>query len=366
MHKYILKFAYMQKKQYFCSMNILLTGVGAPGVQGTLYALRELKGRIIGTDVDEMAVGKYLCDDFAPIARASEKEKYLSDIMRLCREKKVDCIVPQNTAELPILAEHLTDFLNIGTKIVVSSKQSIECANNKYRLLCKARELNILTGEFSICTNFDDLCEQVKLRQDAGLLTVVKPPCGNGSRGVRIIIQSDKRDRKEDFYNTKPSSLYCTLEELHTVLGEEFPELLVMDFLPGDEYTVDVLRTEDQFVVLPRKREKMRSGITFQASLERNESIIKASKQLSEALDLRFCFGFQFKKNAEGRPALLECNPRVQGTMVMSAMAGANIIAEAVRNCLQLQPRTMNIDWSTRLVRYWGAVGVNETGVVKI
>jgi len=50
----------------------------------------------------------------------------------------------------------------------------------------------------------------------------------------------------------------------------------------------------------------------------------------------------------------------------MSAMAVANIIAAAVRDCLQLPPESMQIDWNTRLVRYWGAIGVNEAGVVKI
>ena len=60
----------MQKKQYFCIMNILLTGVGAPGVQGTLYALRELRGHIIGVDADKWAVGQYLCDEFLTIAKA--------------------------------------------------------------------------------------------------------------------------------------------------------------------------------------------------------------------------------------------------------------------------------------------------------
>lgn len=356
----------MQKKHYFCSMNILLTGVGAPGVQGTIYALRAIQGHIIGTDADEMAVGQYLCDEFFSIAKAKETERYLSDLMSLCKEKKIDCIVPQNTAELPVLAEHKSAFEQIGTKILVSDQQSIADANNKYRLLCKAQELAIPTGSFSLCSHFEQLADQVAWRREAGLLTVVKPPCGNGSRGVRVIIAGEGRNRKEDFYNSKPSSLYCTLEELHAVLGDQFPELLVMDYLPGEEYTVDVLRTDRQFVALPRKREAMRSGITFRASLEKNEAIMDAVEKLSEALNLRYCFGFQFKKDADGKPVLLECNPRVQGTMVMSAMAGANIIAAAVRDCLQLPSEPMQIDWNTRLIRYWGAIGVNEAGVVKI
>lgn len=345
---------------------ILLTGVGAPGTQGTIYALRALNAVIIGTDVDPQAVGKYLCDDFYTLPLAINEEAYLSRLKSLCLSKHVNVIVPQNTAELLLLATNREVLTGLGVQVLISKYSAIEQANNKYKLLQLARELGIPTGTFSLCGDFESLSRAYYERREKGLLTVVKPPCGNGSRGVRVLIDED-RDRKLDFYTQKPSSLYCTLNELHSIIGDDFPELLIMDYLDGDEYTIDVLRTENQFIALPRKREIVRSGITFRASMEKNEEIIEACRKLSEAMDLQYCFGFQFKKNNDGVPVLLECNPRVQGSMVMSVIAGANIIAEAVR-CLvaeKSQP-IINIDWHTRFIRYWGAISVNDAGVVKI
>ncbi len=345
---------------------ILLTGVGAPGVQGTLYSLREIGGTIIGTDADESAVGQYLCDEFHTLPLSSETDSYLTALTKLCEARQVDAIVPQNTAELQILANHKQLFSKLGTHVLVSNPLSIEQANNKYHLLQVANSLEVPTGEFTVCEDIDSLRTQVEQRRSKGLLTVVKPPCGNGSRGVRVIIDAHDRDRCNDFYHKKPSSLFCTLDELHAIIGDEFPELLVMDYLEGEEYTVDILRTDSRFIAIPRKREVMRCGITFRASLERDKQIIEACRQLSDAIDLEYCFGFQFKRNREGIPILLECNPRIQGTMVMSAMAGANIIAEAVRALLGEPQHSMQVDWNTRLIRYWGAVGVNESGVAKI
>ena len=43
-------------------------------------------------------------------------------------------------------------------------------------------------------------------------------------------------------------------------------------------------------------------------------------------MDLRYAFGFQFIGDK-----LLECNPRVQGTMIASTYAGCNIIYSAVK-----------------------------------
>lgn len=346
--------------------HILLTGVGAPGVEGTLYALRQMSAFIIGVDADPQAVGRYVCDEFRTIPMAREGEPYLAALRSLCDEYQVDVIVPQNTAELLLLAANKPLFEAIGTKIVVSDAASIERANNKYLLLEESRRLGLPTCEYALCTDFEHLRMEVQQRKEREQWTVVKPPCGNGSRGVRIIIEDDAAKRKEDFYRQKPSSLYCTIDELYAILGDTFPELLVMDYLEGEEFTVDVLRTEKSFAAIPRKRESMRSGITFRASLDPDEAMIRASRELAEALDLRYCFGFQFKRNKEGIPMLLECNPRVQGTMVMSVMAGANIIAAAVHAALGEQEPELAVKWDTKLVRYWGAIGVNENGVVKI
>ena len=108
-------------------------------------------------------------------------------------------------------------------------------------------------------------------------------------------------------------------------------------------------------------------GVGRDAQLEAIRNEIKANpNDPNAAKDLVKNYTKEFKKDADGKPVLLECNPRVQGTMVMSAMAGANIIAAAVRDCLQLPSEPMQIDWNTRLIRYWGAIGVNEAGVVKI
>lgn len=346
--------------------HILLTGAGAPGVEGTLYALRELGAFIIGVDADPHAVGQYLCDDFRTIPMARDEKAYLTAVLLLCAEFDVDVILPQNTSELLLLSAHKAIFEAQGTEIVVSDVRSIECANNKYQLLEESRRLGLPTCEYVLCTDFAHLRAEVERRKERGLWTVVKPPCGNGSRGVRVIVEGDASKRKEDFYRLKPSSLYCTTDELYGILGDEFPELLVMDYLEGEEFTVDVLRTEKSFVAIPRKRESMRSGITFRASLEQDETMIRASRELAEALDLRYCFGFQFKRSRDGLPMLLECNPRVQGTMVMSVMAGANIIAAAVRAALGEEEPEMAVRWDTKLVRYWGAIGVNESGMVKI
>lgn len=349
-------------------INVLITGGGAPGIQGTIYSLKNnydcRKVNIVVTDMKEIVVGRYLSDSFYTIPAAKDQDKYLSKVWNICNDQKIDVFVPQNTMELLVLSQNRDAFEKIGTKILVSDYSSIIAANDKYHLFNTAKSVGVPTSEYDLCNNFDDLRRLVHSFSLKNGMAVLKPPLSNGSRGVRIITNS--RDRKYDFYNEKPNSLYITMDELHEVLGEEFPNLLVMEYLPGNEYTVDVFRTKDKFCAIPRLRETIRSGITFTASLENNQKMIEYSLSLAEACNLTLCFGFQFKLNEEDEPILLESNPRVQGTMVMSTFCGANIIYSSVKALLGEQIPDFDINWNTKLYRYWGAVGVNGEQVYKI
>jgi len=180
-------------------------------------------------------------------------------------------------------------------------------------------------------------------------------------RGVRIIDES--LDLKKMFYSDKPTSLYLKMNNLHEILGSDFPPLLIMEFLPHAEYTVDVLKAH-KYTIIPRKRDLIQSGITFHGTVEYHENIITYAQRLSEATGLDYAFGFQFKMDPQGNPKLLESNPRIQGTMVLSTFAGANIIYAAVKRALNEEIPDFKIKWGTKIIRYWGGVGVlNENAV---
>lgn len=180
---------------------VIVTGAGAPGIQGTLYSLKQnydnRSFHVIGTDINDFVVGKYLCDEFCVISPAKKEEEYLSDLMSICKDRNVKAILPQNTAELLLLAKHKKMFSDIGVGIVVSNYDAIEKANNKYKLFQIAESLNIPVAKYSLVSTFTDLKnEAIKLGWPRNKF-VVKPPLSNGSRGVRVIAQDF--DRKKHF-----------------------------------------------------------------------------------------------------------------------------------------------------------------------
>ncbi len=344
------------------NLKILVTGVGAPGIKGTIYSLKnnfdKRKITIVGTDIKNDVVGKYFCDNFYTIPKPDQTEQYLQSLLEICSIEEIDVVLPQNTAELLILAKNKNKFIEQGIAVVVSNEKSIQTANNKYELLQYCERHSVPFPKYYLVDSIKKLkSAALKLGWPEKKLAV-KPPISNGMRGLRII--DEKVDRKHLFFYEKPTNLFTNLNDLIVILGSSFPELIISEYLPGDEYTVDVLRTKINTIVIPRKRDLIRSGITFAGTTIENKSIIKYTKTLSENLDLENCFGFQFKLSEDLTPKILECNPRVQGTMVMATIAGANIIYGAVKNALGENLPEFDIKWGTRLHRYWGGVAISK------
>ncbi len=347
------------------TINVLITGAGSPGIFGTIYSMRKnFDGRkvtIVTTDMNPDVIGRYIADKFYQIPSARKLEEYLEALIDICKENKIDIIIPQNTAELIPLSKNKSVFKQIGVKILLSDADSINTSNDKFKLMKSCESLGVQTAKCHLVRSFDELERASKELGWPKEKIVVKPPDLNGSRGVRVIDESI--ELKDMFYNAKPNSLYIRMKGLYEILGDSFPELIVMEYLPGKEYTVDLLNTGSKYEVIPRTRDLVRSGITFNGSLNKNEQIIDVSNRIANHLKLNYCFGFQFKENSKGVPLIIECNPRVQGTMVMATLAGANLIYAGVKLLLDEEIPDFSIDWHTKFYRYWGGIGINSDGL---
>ena len=57
---------------------------------------------------------------------------------------------------------------------------------------------------------------------------------------------------------------------------------------------------------------------------------------------------------------LLESNPRIQGTMISSTLANANIIYSTVKALLNEDIPPFEIIWNTNIYRYMGIIGIQN------
>ncbi len=133
-------------------------------------------------------------------------------------------------------------------------------------------------------------------------------------RGFRVL--SADALRYETFANAKPGDPRVALDAC--LKCSPLVELLVMI-----ASSVDCYRGPSGDAAVVRERTAIRSGIAFDTVVVDRPDV---GAMALRALD--GVFGFQFKESRDGSVMLLECNPRVQGTMVTSVLAGANVVGQ--------------------------------------
>lgn len=335
-------------------ITVLMTGAGAPGASGIVKSLRatdEREVEIVGVDVNPDAYGFALVDT-AETVPAGEADDYVPRMVEIADREGVDVVLPLTTAELEPLAAARDRF---DATVTVSPADALSIANDKGRLY-----------EFLADAGFDATPEYRRVDTAAGFQRAVadlgypddpvcfKPPVASGMRGFRVL--DAETDRLTRLLEEKPDSTVTTLDDVLPVLSaaETFPELAVMEYLPGAEYSVDLLAMGDEVgPVVPRSRARTRAGITFEGTVEENEDLIAAATAISEALGLRYNVNVQFKYDAAGDPKVLEINPRVAGTIVMCVGAGVNLPYLGVKHALGEEIDPSGVEWGTEMVRYW-------------
>jgi carbamoyl-phosphate synthase large subunit len=347
-------------------IKILITGAGAPGAPGIIKSLRKITERkieIYGGDANiSNSVGVGLLDKIFQIPFA-ESSDFIEKILAICLNEKIDIIIPLVTRELFLFASNKNLFLKNGIAVSVSDPEPLNIANNKYLLMKYCRENNIPVPDFYLVKSLAEFKEAATLLRHPDRKICFKPPVSNGLRGFRIIEES--QDRLLSLLNDKPNNVFIGFEEFISICnsGSFFPELILMEYLPGDEYSVDVLANNGKYIsAIPRSRDHIKMGISFVGTVVEDKEIIDYSRKVVEGLKLNGNIGLQFKRDKDGIPKIIESNPRVQGTIVLCTAAGENMVYEAVKIGLGEKITIPEIKWGVKMIRFWDELFLDNNG----
>src|SRR5439155_19577104 len=110
------------------------------------------------------------------------------------------------------------------------------------------------------------------------------------------------------------------------------PDAIVQDYLPGTEFTVDVLCDFGGRVLslVPRERLVIRAGVSDKGVTRRNEQVMKFAKEVAEKLKIIGPANIQCKWDGRG-VSLIEVNPRFSGGIPLTIAAGADFPALLVQ-----------------------------------
>jgi hypothetical protein len=229
-------------------------------------------------------------------------------------------IFPAHDSVVLKLAESVDQ---IPATILTSGLKTCQLARSKRNTCSELREIVACPAVYE---NFDS--EEIEFP------VFLKPDVGQGSRGALVA-----RDAVELEFHMKRTD-----------------GLMALEYLPGDEFTVDCFtdRHGQLAFVGPRRRCRIANGIAVNTEpADHPEPFVEIAEKLNRHLKFRGVWFFQVKRARNQELTLLEFAPRVGGSMALHRNLGINLPLLAVLDALNLDIRTHQNKIGFSMDRAW-------------
>lgn len=290
-------------------LKIILTAVGCPGAITMIRALKKVKERnihIIGCDINPTAPGRFFVDEFHIIPPGNSDE-FIPRMIEIAEATKADVLLSQSSFEIIALAREKESLEKTGIRVMIGSEDMIVRAGDKWETYQALEGTAIPTPNPIIVKSLPEFNAALETLGYPENKVCFKPPFSKGSRGFRTL--TGEANRLDILLNEKPDSMLMTKEEAVDILGsaDTFPELIMMDFIPGKEYTVDAYCRDGEILCgFVKTREDIRAGLAMYFEMVDSPELWNYAKIIAKRLKLDYFVNIQFKGNV-----LLEINPRV-------------------------------------------------------
>lgn len=319
--------------------NILVTGAGALLGQGILRLLQisNFPKKIFTADPDPRSTGHWLGDYAITIPKASDAD-YILAIEKIVVEHEISAILVGTDVELYKFAEVKDYFLSkYNCKVVVSDKEIIAIANDKFLTAKFLKENNFPYPKSVMATNKEHLLE---LQNEMGFPLFAKPIDGARSMGLIKI---------------------HNLEELLAIYDEN-SNLVVQQFLSDDlgEFTSGCIVVDGKCKAITTLRRDLRDGNTYRAYRDENSTKYDAIiTKIAEKLNPDGPANFQFRI-LNGEPVIFEINGRFSGTTPLRHFFGFNEV-EALLKYFLFDEEIMTPTLKNGMVfRTWSDIFIEE------
>ncbi len=207
----------------------------------------------------------------------------------LVRELGIDVVVPTHDT---VLLEFAENAGRIPARVLAPSLETARACRSKRRTYEVLAGLPFVPRVYGSPSEVDSFP------------VFAKPDEGQGARGVRIVRDPGELSRVD------------------------FAQDVVVEYLPGREYTVDCFTDSGGrlAVVSPRERARVENGVSVCArTLPASDEVRRIAEEINARMGFCGLWFFQVKEDPSGVPKLLEVSGRCAGTMCATRAKGYNL-----------------------------------------
>lgn len=250
--------------------------------------------------------GEMVFQDYTSDLPFVDSPMFISAFNAFLREKEIQFIFPAHDDVLLFLSQNTE---NIDARVIAPSAKVCEICRFKSKTYEHFADYDFIPRTYQ---NPEEICTYP---------VFLKPDQGQGSQGV-----------------VKANNAEQCIQAI-----KNNPNLIICEYLPGDEYTIDCYTDKlgQLLFVGPRTRGRTKAGISVSSkSLTASDDISSMAALINRKLDLRGTWFFQLKRDENNNLKLLEIAPRIAGTMAANRVKGVNF---ALLSLFEAQGKSISV-----------------------
>jgi carbamoyl-phosphate synthase large subunit len=275
---------------------VLIPGASGPAGINSIKSLKmaNYRGKIVATDSSPLSAGFFMANASEEVPEA-ENDSFVDRLLKIVIKHNVEVLLPTSGFDIYPYSENRKKLAEIGAHAIVSDRDSLEICRDK-----------MLTFE-TISNNFEHPFTTMQPERIRAFPIIAKPRYGKGSRNVIKI--EDEVDLR-----------YVT---------SKFHDMIFQEYLPGKEYTIDVLSdmNKEPIMAVPRLRIQTKAGVSTKGRIVNDQNTETECMNIAKHVGIRGPCCIQMKESAEGILKIIEINPRLGGGTIFTTLAGANFPA---------------------------------------
>lgn len=237
--------------------------------------------------------GRFVYARYRQIESMADDAEFPDEFNAILRDMAIDYVMPAHDAALVRLSE-MQDKGELAAEAIVPGFEAAAICRSKqatYRLLGDRLSVPRVYHKNEL--------------DDASYPLFGKPDVGQGSRGAEML--PDAQSAREKL--------------------RRHPATVIMEYLPGPEYTVDCFTDSGGKLLFQsaRARDRVSCGISVHSRLAGHPSLVAMTRSINDLLPMRGAWFFQARENAAGEAVLLEIAPRIAGASGFQRARGVNL-----------------------------------------
>jgi len=243
----------------------------------------------------------------------SEPGPYVAAVLAFVREHRVRVVMPVGDADITLLAPHRERFAELGSFVAMASDSALEIANDKTRTLEVAAKLDIAYPRSVQVHGVEDLREA---EAQFGYPFVVKPTVSwTGAVSVRVVPVEVMNEAE---------AMEATTRFLAT--GSE---VLAQQLATGRREGISLFIVDGELLaycgcIHHRSTPPLGGVSAMRESFAAPEELLNAAVSLATTIGVEGPSEVEFRRDANGRPLLMEINARLAGTLENAIHSGVN------------------------------------------